>query len=302
MDSTESAGFSEPPVCACSRCSWRYVSGLCASAVGLCAAGWLALTPFAVGYWDQPHHGPHDAALTDLATAGALGAVSLATLACWAAPWRRRLRADGVLPATSRRQARRQARALRQQPHGAPADGIPDPARVLDDLRTLLGALTAAPAAGPSQAGDTAAAGDTTVAGAMSPAGDMAPAAGAAEAAGAARPSGAAGAWPRIPGPGSPPEDGRVPRDCQPVPAGPGGGEPGAAPVTQQATTEATAIPGDTAEPAPATAEAAVAVALATSEADPAGTGKRDGLAALESMLAGAELLMVGCGEKEEAW
>jgi hypothetical protein len=257
MDSTESAGFSGPPVSACSRCSGRYVSGLCASAVGLCAAAWLALTPFAFGYWDQAHHGPHDAALTDLATAGALGAVSLATLACWAAAWRRRLRADGVLPATSRRQARRQARTLRQQAHGAAAGGIPDPARVLDDLRTLLGALTADPAVGPAQAGDTAAAGDAAAAG------DTA-------AGGPAGPSGTSGAWPDIPGPRSAPEAGRVPRDCQPVTAGPDEGEPAAAP----------AIP----------------------EADSAGTGKRDGLAALESMLAGAELLMVGCGEEEEAW
>jgi hypothetical protein len=288
MDSTESAGFSGPPVCACSPRSWRYVSGMCASAVGLCAAGWLALVPFAFGYWDQPHHGPHDAALTHLATAGALGAVSLGTLACWAAAWRRRLRADGAVPATSRRQARRQARALRQQAHGAAADGIPDPARVLDDLRTLLAALTADPAAdpaaGPGQAGDTAAAGDT------------APPAGTAEAAGTSGPSGTPGVWPDIPGPRSAPEDGRVPRDCQPVPAGPGGGEPAVAPVTPLATAEATA--------APATPEATVASATpeATPEADPPGAGKRDGLAALESMLAGAELLMVGCGEEEEAW
>jgi hypothetical protein len=243
MDSTESAGFSGPPVSACSRCSWRYVSGLCASAVGLCAAGWLALNPFAFGYWDRPHHGAHDAALTDLATAGALGAVSLATLACWAAAWRRRLRADGVLPATSRRQARRQARALRQQAHGAAAGGIPDPARVLDDLRTLLAALTADPAAGPS--------------GASGPSGT----------------SGPSGAWPDIPGPRSAPE---------------------ATAAVTPATPEA--------DTAVATPEATAAVAPATPEADAAGNGQRDGIAALESMLAGAELLMVGCGEEEEAW
>jgi hypothetical protein len=283
MDSTESAGFSGPPVSACSRCSGRYVSGLCASAVGLCAAGWLALTPFTFGYWDQARHGPHDAALTDLATAGALGAVSLATLACWAAAWRRRLRADGVLPATSRRQARRQARALRQQAYGAAAGGIPDPARVLDDLRTLLGALTADPAASPAQAGDTAAVGDTAAAGETALAGDMAAAAGTAEAAGTSGPSGTSRAWPDIPGPRSAPEAGRVPRDCQPVPAGPDEGEPAGA-------------------VAPATQGAIAAVAQAIPEADSAGTGQRDGLAALESMLAGAELLMVGCGEEEEAW
>ncbi len=194
--------------------------------------------------------------LTDLATAGALGAVSLATLACWAAAWRSRLRADGLLPATSRRQARHQARALRQQAHDATAGGIPDPARVLDDLRTLLAALTADPAAGPSG------------------------------------PSGTSGAWPDIPGPRSAPEAGRVSRDCQPVPAGPDGGEPAPAPATPEAAAEAS----------PATAAPAAAVVSATPEADAAGTGQRDGLAALESMLAGAELLMVGCGEEEEAW
>jgi hypothetical protein len=205
--------------------------------------------------------------------------VSLATLACWAAAWRCKLRADGVLPATSRRQAKRQARALRQQTkrqaralrqqtHGVAAGGMPDPARVLDDLRTLLGALTADPAAGPAQAGDTAAAGDTV----------------------AAVLSGTSGAWPDIPGPRSAPEAGRVPRDCQPVPAGPDGGEPAAAaaPATQGATA--------------AVAPAIPAAAPVTPEADSAGTGKRDGPAALESMLAGAELLMVGCGEEEEAW
>jgi hypothetical protein len=233
-------------------------------------------------------------ALIDLATAGALGAVSLATLACWAAAWRRRLRADGVLPATSRRQARRQARALHQRAHGAEAGAIPDPARVLDDLRTLLAALTADPAAGPGQAGDTAAAGETAAAGAASPTAGMARAVG---------PSGMSRAWPDIPGPRSAPEAGRVPRDCQPLPAGPDGGEPAAAPVTPEAAAEPVPATAEAAaEPVPATAEATAAVAPATAEADPAGTGRRDGLAALESMLAGAELLMVGCGEEEEAW
>ena len=147
MDSAEASGFPGWPGSVCSRSSGRYLSGLGASAVGLCAAGWLVLTPYAFGYWDHAHHGPHDAALTDLATGGALAAVSLATMTCWAAAWRRRLRADGVLPATSRRQARRQARALRQHAHGAAAGGIPDPARVLADLRALLTALTADPVA-----------------------------------------------------------------------------------------------------------------------------------------------------------
>jgi len=224
-----------------------------ASAVGLCAAGWLVLTPYAFGYWDHAHHGPHDAALTDLATGGALAAVSLATMTCWAAAWRRRLRADGVLPATSRRQARRQARALRQHAHGAAAGGIPDPARVLADLRALLTALAADPVAEADGTSATAATAATAAA--------------------------AAGDWPGIPGPRTAPESGRMPRDCLPVPAGPGSSEAGAE-----------------------TALAGAETALAGAEADAGGPGRRVGLAALESMLAGAELLLVGCGEEEEAW
>ncbi len=255
MDSAEASGFPGWPVSVCTRpsgrylsgryLSGRYLSGLGASAVGLCAAGWLALTPYAFGYWDHAHHGAHDAALTDLATGGALAAVSLATMTCWAAAWRRRLRADGVLPATSRRQARRQARALRQHAHAAAAGGIPDPARVLADLRALLTALAADPVA---EADGTSA--------------------GAATAAAAA----AAGDWPGIPGPRTAPESGRMPRDCLPVPAGPGSSEAGAE------------------------------TALAGADADEGGPGRRAGLAAMESMLAGAELLLVGCGEEEEAW
>ena len=249
MDSAEASGSPGWPGSVCSRSSGRYLSGLGASAVGLCAAGWLALTPYAFGYWDHAHHGPHDAALTDLATGGALAAVSLATMTCWAAAWRRRLRADGVLPATSRRQARRQARALRQHAHGAVAGGIPDPARVLADLRALLTALAADPVA---EADGTSA---------------------------AAAAAAAAGDWPGIPGPRTAPESGRMPRDCQPVPAGPGSSEAGAE-----------------------TALAGAETALAGADADEGGPGRRAGLAALESMLAGAELLLVGCGEEEEAW
>jgi hypothetical protein len=177
--------------------------------------------------------------------------VSLATMTCWAAAWRRRLRADGVLPATSRRQARRQARALRQHAHGA-AGGIPDPARVLADLRALLTALAADPVA----EADGTSAGAATAAAAVT-----------------------VSDWPGIPGPRTAPESGRMPRDCQPLPAGPGSSEAGAE-----------------------TALAGAETALAGAEADEGGPGRRAGLAALESMLAGAELLLVGCGEEEEAW
>jgi hypothetical protein len=123
----------------------RYLAGLCVSALGLCASGWLVLTPFAFGY-----HGRGRIAVTDFATGGGLALVALLTLSCWALAWRRKLRADGVLPARqsrrSRRSARRQARAERlvlatRTPQLAAA---PDPAQVLTDLRALLTPLLAA--------------------------------------------------------------------------------------------------------------------------------------------------------------
>ncbi len=71
----------------------RYLSGLCAAGLGLCAAGWLVLTPFAFGYRGTSH----GATLTDLATGSVLAAVCLVTLVAWDAAWRRAMRADGVL-------------------------------------------------------------------------------------------------------------------------------------------------------------------------------------------------------------
>jgi hypothetical protein len=123
----------------------RYLAGLCVSALGVCAGGWLLLTPFAFGY---PHRGR--AAVTGFATGGGLALVSLAALTCWALAWRRKLRADGVLLARQRRRSRRsdrrQARAERlvlatRTPELAAA---PDPAQVLTDLRALLTPLLAA--------------------------------------------------------------------------------------------------------------------------------------------------------------
>jgi hypothetical protein len=80
----------------------RYLPGLCAAGLGSCAAGWLVLTPFAFGDRGRSQ----DAALTDLATGGALAAVCLVTLADWAVAWRRALRADGVLTRRPRVPAR----------------------------------------------------------------------------------------------------------------------------------------------------------------------------------------------------
>ncbi len=119
----------------------RYLSGLCVAGLGLCAAGWLALTPLAFGYRGR---GWHDAALTDLATGGGLAAVCLITLTAWAVAWRRALRAEGVLT----RPSRGQARALRRREReGGGADAALDPAKVLAALRALVTTGAGEPAA-----------------------------------------------------------------------------------------------------------------------------------------------------------
>jgi hypothetical protein len=232
----------------------QYVSGLCAATLGLCAAGWLTLAPLAFGYRDGAP-GParaalhraalHRALLADWGTAVALAVVSLATLLTWIVAWRRQLRADGVLAGTSWREARALRRRARAQDQAAeeqaaadaaePADGPPDPARVLSELRALLIPLLA---------------------------------------------------------------------EHEAVQPGPGGDEPA---MHEAAEHEAAIHEPAVSEPAvhapvvhePAVHEPAVH--------EPAGQGpavplpRPGGLAAMESMLAGAELLMVACGE-EEAW
>ncbi len=97
----------------------QYMSGLWAATLGLCAAGWLALAPVAFGYRDGAA-GParaalHRALLADRGTAAALAVVSLVTLLAWIVAWRRRLRADGVLTGTSWREARALRRRARAQ-------------------------------------------------------------------------------------------------------------------------------------------------------------------------------------------
>jgi|SRR6266480_4649892 len=210
----------------------RYMSGLCVATLGLCAAGWLALAPVAFGYRSAgrpgtslPSAGLQRAAWADWATAAGLAVVSLVTLTCWIVAWRRRLRADGILTRASRRQARRQARQeararRRRERDGEAAAGTPDPAQVLNELRTLLTPLLAGEP-GPEQ-----------------------------------------------------PAGGHVARDHD---------EPGyhAAPGGLDGNHE----PGGNHQP----------------EAPAVPHPRPGGLAAMESMLAGAELLMVGCGE-EEAW
>src|SRR5271154_1464035 len=90
----------------------RYIAGLCVSALGVCAGGWLVLTPFAFGYHARGSVTSGRVAVTDFATGGGLAVVSLATLTCWALAWRRKLRADGVLRP---RQSRRSKRSVRRQ-------------------------------------------------------------------------------------------------------------------------------------------------------------------------------------------
>lgn len=122
----------------------RYLAGLCVTALGLCAGGWLILTPYAFGY---PGHGR--AAVTALATGGGLAVLCTGALVCWAILWRRKLRADGVLPARptrrSQRSARRRERAERlvAAARQRQLEVAPDPAQVLTDLRALLTPLLA---------------------------------------------------------------------------------------------------------------------------------------------------------------
>jgi hypothetical protein len=160
---------------ACPGPTGRYLSGLCVAGLGLCAAGWLVLTPFAFGYQGR---GWHAAMLTDLATGGGLAVICVTTLIAWTLAWRRALRADGVLTRPERVPARaRRGRKRAGDGQGA-GDGhgqarAADPEQVLTALRALLTPMLDAPAEEVSAVA------------------------------------------PVIPGPRSAPEVGRVPRDCQ---------------------------------------------------------------------------------------
>ncbi len=238
----------------------QYVSGLCAATLGLCTAGWLALAPVAFGYRDGAA-GPgraalhpaalHRALLADWATAAALAVVSLATLLAAIVAWRRQLRADGVLSGTSWREARARRRRARAEEQLAdeeqaaaaaavPADGSPDPARVLSELRALLIPLLAEHEA-------------------------------------------------VQPGPGSDEPAVHEAAVREPVASEPAVHEL----VVHEAAVHEAAVHE------PPVHEPAVHGAVAQGPAVP--RPRPGGLAAMESMLAGAELLMVACGE-EEAW
>jgi hypothetical protein len=230
---------------ACPGPMGRQLSGLCVAGLGLCAAGWLVLTPFAFGYQGR---GWHAATLTDLATGGGLAIVCLVTLIAWTTAWRRALRADGVLGREERGQVRARRRRERagEGQSGGQA-GAADPEQVLTALRALVAPMFDTPAE-------------------QVPA--VAPV--------------IPGPWSAIPGPRSAPEAGRVPRDCQARSAEPGSmpAEPRVAPA------------------GPQVAPAGPQVGPAGPQVMPAGP---EGIAVIESMLAGAELLMTGCDE-EEAW
>ena len=246
--------------------SGRYLSGLCVATLGLCAAGWLALAPVAFGYWKA---GSHDAALTDWVTGAGLAVVSLVTLVFWVVAWRRKLRADGIVARASRRQARREARAQRRRERdGGAAARTPDPAQVLSELRALLIPLLAQP---PNS----------------QPPNSQPP---------NSQPPNRQAADGRAPEPANEPEE----------PGEPDGGWPDPdhdEPGYRTASAEPDYCEGDGYQPAsaepgehqPAPAPPAVPVVPAVPAA------RSGGRAAMESMLAGTELLMVGCGE-EEAW
>jgi hypothetical protein len=253
----------------------RYLSGLCVATLGLCAAGWLLLTPLAFGDPDAGLHGSgwhstgwhstgwQRAALADRATGGGLAVVSLLTLACWVLAWRRKLRADGALPATSRRQARREARDLHQREHETetdPANAAPDPAQVLSELRALLIPLLAEAPAAAAPSGASAA-----------PATPAAPA--------------EIHHYAAVPQPRNEQESFGMLDGFQPVPAD--------LDDFQHAPDAARGYPIASDAPSASTAPAEPSV----SPEPPVPSG----IAAIESMLAGAELLTVGCGE-EEAW
>src|SRR5260370_40441245 len=116
---------------ACPGPMGRYLSGLCVAGLGLCAAGWLVLTPFAFGYQGG---GWHAATLTDLATGGGLAVICVVTLLAWTAAWRRTLRADGVLSRPERGAVRvrhRRGRGAGGQAGAAAAEARVDPARAV---------------------------------------------------------------------------------------------------------------------------------------------------------------------------
>jgi hypothetical protein len=228
----------------------RYLPGLTAAALGLCAAGWLVLTPFAFGYRGRAQ----DAAVTNLATGGGLALVCLATLVAATVAWRRALRADGVLATAPPDRAR----VRRRMPRAAAARPAPAPDQLLTALRELLAPV-------------------------LVPAAERPPA--------PAEPALAEPA-PAEPAPAELAPAELAPAELAPAElaeaAGPTGDGPAAA-----------APAGPARRPAPAELVLATAGAVIPEPRNAA--ERRGGIAAIESMLARAELRMPGY-EDEETW
>jgi hypothetical protein len=232
----------------------RYMSGLCVAVLGLCASGWLVLAPAAFGYRGSA---PRQTALADRATGGGLAVVSLLTLIFWAIAWRRKLRADGVLPRMSRRRARREERDVRRRAAAGQAESTPDPAQVLSELRALLLPLLAESPAGPAPA----AAAEPVVVPELHHHG-------------------------AVPEPRSELEPFRLPE-----------GTPEASEPAEAAAGQSAAAAGQPVEPD----SYPFAAALVPVPAVPLDQLTPPAPSGIESVLAGAELSMVGCGE-EETW
>jgi hypothetical protein len=125
----------------------RYLSGLGVSVLGLCGGGWLVVAAVAFGGESAGR-----AERVNLLTGAVLIAVCCLSLVCWTWAWRRRMRADGVLadrfPLASRREARRNRRALIEGMHGtgvrgaeaSSAGGNPGEraAELVSELRSML--------------------------------------------------------------------------------------------------------------------------------------------------------------------
>jgi hypothetical protein len=147
----------------------RYLSGLCVAGLGLCGGGWLTVAAVAFGGGGRLSRADQ----VNLATGVGLAFVSVVAIACWAAAWRRRMRADGVLAgrfgSVSRgearrnrrelsrdvrrtaRMARRDARAARRAERArlrGPRTAVPSagesPAELVSQLQALLGPLLTA--------------------------------------------------------------------------------------------------------------------------------------------------------------
>jgi hypothetical protein len=194
--------------------------------------------------------------------------VSLLTLVFWAIAWRRKLRADGVLPRISRRRARREERDVRRQAAAGQAESTPDPAQVLSELRALLLPLLAESPAAPEPAGPEPAAPGPAVTAEPVVVPEL-------------HHHGA------VPEPRSELEPFRLPE-----------GAPEASKPDDGDTAEAAA--GQPAEP-DSYPFAAALVPVPAVPLDQLTPPAPSGIAAIESMLAGTELSMVGCGE-EETW